>query len=167
MLDVGSEIRRVDKKLKKIDKDIGKNVIELFTTNPPSRATLVSIFPGGARRERRVSGVIQRKYLNNIRPEYSRVYRIKDEITVTADKKHKESTSVWRPSSSSSSSSWMAFTPPPRAQRDQTRVEVKEGGQSGSELSSAVTAQSGAIKPDLSRFAVSVSVLVLARWFMD
>ncbi len=48
------------------------------------RGTLTSVFPDGARRERRVEGVLQRRYLNNIRPEYSRVYRIKPSVTVSA-----------------------------------------------------------------------------------
>ena len=43
------------------------------------------MFPDGARRERRVEGVVQRRYLNNIRPEYSRVYRIKPTVTVDAN----------------------------------------------------------------------------------
>jgi len=49
------------------------------------RGTLTSVFPDGARRERRVEGVVQRRYLNNIRPEYSRVYRIKPSVTVNAN----------------------------------------------------------------------------------
>ena len=49
------------------------------------RGTLTSVFPDGARRERRVEGVVQRRYLNNIRPEYSRVYRIKPSVTVNVN----------------------------------------------------------------------------------
>ena len=45
----------------------------------PYRATLTSIFPDGTRRQRNnVEGVLQRKYLNNIRADYSRVYEIKE-----------------------------------------------------------------------------------------
>ena len=45
----------------------------------PYRATLTSIFPDGTRRQRNnVEGVLQRKYLNNIRAEYSQVREIKE-----------------------------------------------------------------------------------------
>ena len=45
----------------------------------PYRATLTSIFPDGTRRQRKnVEGVLQRKYLNNIRAEYSQVREIKE-----------------------------------------------------------------------------------------
>ena len=53
-------------------------VADKITVESPYRATLTSIFPDGTKRQRkRVEGVLQRKYLNNIRPEYSRVYEIK------------------------------------------------------------------------------------------
>ena len=32
-----------------------------------------------------MEGVVQRRYLNNIRPEYSRVYRIKPQVTVNVN----------------------------------------------------------------------------------
>ena len=54
------------------------------TEELPYTAELASIFPDGSRVVRTVEGVLQRRYLNNIRPEYSRVYRIKDSIFVTA-----------------------------------------------------------------------------------
>ena len=45
----------------------------------PYRATLTSIFPDGTRRQRKnVEGVLQRKYLNNIRAIYSPVREIKE-----------------------------------------------------------------------------------------
>ena len=56
-----------------------------ITEEIPYKATLTAIFPDGTRRQRsNVEGVLQRKYLNNIRPEYSRVYRIKDSIVVSS-----------------------------------------------------------------------------------
>ena len=47
-----------------------------ITEESPYKATLTSIFDDGTRRQRTVEGVSQRKYLNNIRPEYSRVYQV-------------------------------------------------------------------------------------------
>lgn len=49
-----------------------------ITEETPYRATLHAIFPDGSRRQRSVEGVVQRIYLDNIRPEYSRVYHIKE-----------------------------------------------------------------------------------------
>ena len=49
-----------------------------ITEETPYRATLSAIFPDGSRRQRRIDGVVQRIYLDNIRPEYSRVYHIKE-----------------------------------------------------------------------------------------
>jgi uncharacterized membrane protein len=40
------------------------------------KATLTAVFADGSRRQRSIEGVSQRKYLNNIRPEYSRVYQV-------------------------------------------------------------------------------------------
>ena len=57
----------------------------LFLQEQSYHGTLTSVFPDGARRERRVEGVVQRRYLNNIRPEYSRVYRIKPQVTVNVN----------------------------------------------------------------------------------
>ena len=55
----------------------------------PYRATLTSIFPDGTRRQRKnVEGVLQRKYLNNIRAEYSQVREIK-QIKVKENNHHK------------------------------------------------------------------------------
>ena len=39
----------------------------------PYAGILTTYFPDGTNKERQVEGVIQRNYLNNIRPEYSRV----------------------------------------------------------------------------------------------
>jgi hypothetical protein len=47
-----------------------------ITEESPYKATLTSIFQDGTRRQRNIEGVSQRKYLNNIRPEYSRVYQV-------------------------------------------------------------------------------------------
>ena len=41
-----------------------------ITEETPYRATLSAIFPDGSRRQRRIDGVVQRIYLDNIRPEY-------------------------------------------------------------------------------------------------
>ena len=49
-----------------------------ITEETPYRATLSAIFPDGSRRQRQIDGVVQRIYLDNIRPEYSRVYHIKE-----------------------------------------------------------------------------------------
>ncbi len=49
------------------------------------KATLYSLFEGESRRERKVEGVLQKRYLDHIRPEYSRTYRVKDSITVSAN----------------------------------------------------------------------------------
>ena len=57
---------------------------ESITVESPYRATLTSIFPDGTKRQRHnVEGVLQRKYLNKISPEYSRVYKIKDSVVIT------------------------------------------------------------------------------------
>merc|ERR1712020_883608 len=54
-------------------------VADKITVESPYRATLTSIFPDGTRRQRKnVEGVMQRKYLNNISADYSRVYEIND-----------------------------------------------------------------------------------------
>ena len=56
----------------------------------PYRATLTSIFPDGTRRQRKnVEGVLQKKYYNNIRAEYSQVREIK-EIKVKNNNNHKK-----------------------------------------------------------------------------
>ena len=55
-----------------------------ITEEEPYSAVLTSVFPDGSKRQRKINGVLQRKYLNNIRPEYSRVYRIKDTVHVSA-----------------------------------------------------------------------------------
>ena len=47
-----------------------------ITEESPYKATLTSVFQDGTRRQRSIEGVSQRKYLNNIRPEYSRVYQV-------------------------------------------------------------------------------------------
>ena len=55
------------------------SVADKITVESPYRATLTSIFPDGTRRQRKnVEGVMQRKYLNNISADYSRVYEIND-----------------------------------------------------------------------------------------
>ena len=55
------------------------SVADKITVESPYRATLTSIFPDGTRRQRKnVEGVMQRKYLNNISADYSRVYEINE-----------------------------------------------------------------------------------------
>ena len=62
----------------------------------PYRATLTSIFPDGTRRERKnVEGVLQRKYLNNIRADYSRVYEIKELKVMGEDKNEVDHSIKW------------------------------------------------------------------------
>lgn len=51
-----------------------------ITEEAPYKATLTAIFPDGSRRQRTIDGVAQRIYLNNIRPEYSIVYQIKESV---------------------------------------------------------------------------------------
>merc|ERR1711990_941709 len=51
-----------------------------ITEENPYKATLTSVFPDGSRRQRTIEGVVQRVYLDNIRPEYSRVYHIKESV---------------------------------------------------------------------------------------
>lgn len=51
-----------------------------ITEELPYTGTLTTVFPDGSRRQRHVQGTLQRKYLDNIRPEYSRVYRIKESV---------------------------------------------------------------------------------------
>jgi len=64
-------------------------VADKITLESPYRATLTSIFPDGTRRQRKnVEGVLQRKYLNNIRAEYSQVREIK-QIKVKENNHHK------------------------------------------------------------------------------
>ena len=57
-----------------------------ITEETPYRATLSAIFPDGSRRQRRIDGVVQRIYLDNIRPEYSRVYHIKEAASAASPK---------------------------------------------------------------------------------
>ena len=55
-----------------------------ITEETPYRASLTAVFPDGSRRERHIEGVVQRIYLDNIRPEYSRVYHIKEASAAAA-----------------------------------------------------------------------------------
>ena len=69
-----------------------------ITEETPYRATLSAVFPDGSRRQRKIEGVVQRIYLDNIRPEYSRVYHIKEAnsapttatTTASSQKPHQE-----------------------------------------------------------------------------
>eukprot|EP00096_Caligus_rogercresseyi_P015365 TRINITY_DN7813_c0_g1_i1.p1 TRINITY_DN7813_c0_g1~~TRINITY_DN7813_c0_g1_i1.p1 ORF type:complete len:439 (-),score=111.51 TRINITY_DN7813_c0_g1_i1:973-2289(-) len=49
-----------------------------ITEEEPYVATLTSIFSDGSRMTRRVDGILQRRYLDNIRPQYSQIYHIRD-----------------------------------------------------------------------------------------
>lgn len=82
----------------------------LITEEHSYSADLTTVFPDGTRQHRQVSGVLQRRYLNNIRPEYSRVYRIKDSIIVSA--KPDEITSRATPVDERHSTPWS----PPQSQ---------------------------------------------------
>lgn len=68
-----------------------------ITEETPYRATLHAIFPDGSRRQRSVEGVVQRIYLDNIRPEYSRVYHIKEAQTSMASSKIPSTTTLGPP----------------------------------------------------------------------
>ena len=71
-----------------------------ITEETPYKATLFSIFPDGSRRKRVIDGVVQRIYLDNIRPEYSRVYRIKEATAASSNALTTTSTTsstTWRP----------------------------------------------------------------------
>lgn len=46
---------------------------------------LTAIYKDGARRERKVEGVMLHKFMDNIRDEYSELYRIKDQVIVNTD----------------------------------------------------------------------------------
>ena len=77
-----------------------------ITEETPYRATLSAIFPDGSRRQRRIDGVVQRIYLDNIRPEYSRVYHIKEAASAASPKPPRHTpelpmTSTLKPSDSS------------------------------------------------------------------
>ena len=77
-----------------------------ITEETPYRATLSAIFPDGSRRQRRIDGVVQRIYLDNIRPEYSRVYHIKEAASAASPKPPRHTpelpmTSTLKPSGSS------------------------------------------------------------------
>jgi hypothetical protein len=50
------------------------------TEEQPYTATLVAVFGDESRRERRVEGVMVTHYLDSIRPEYSQLYVIKDQV---------------------------------------------------------------------------------------
>ena len=63
-----------------------------ITEETPYRATLSAIFPDGSRRQRTIEGVLQRIYLDNIRPEYSRVYHIKEATETEGKVLHKQTT---------------------------------------------------------------------------
>ena len=67
-----------------------------ITEETPYRATLSAVFPDGSRRQRKIEGVVQRIYLDNIRPEYSRVYHIKEASAAAAQ----SSTTATTPSTS-------------------------------------------------------------------
>ncbi|CAB4054892.1 unnamed protein product [Lepeophtheirus salmonis] len=56
-----------------------------MTEEEPYVATLTSVFSDGSRMTRRVDGILQRRYLDNIRPEYSRIYQIKDSSKVDSE----------------------------------------------------------------------------------
>ena len=81
-----------------------------ITEETPYRATLSAIFPDGSRRQRRIDGVVQRIYLDNIRPEYSRVYHIK-EAAASKQPQHTSMVPVILTSTLKPSSSHLPKTP--------------------------------------------------------
>jgi len=58
---------------------------ERVTEEQPFVGSLVSIFPDGSQRERQVEAVIQRKRLDNIKPEYSVAKAIRQQVVVDTD----------------------------------------------------------------------------------
>ena len=54
----------------------------LVTVEQPVSGLLVSFFPDGSRRERRVAAVMQTRRLDDIRPEYSGLYLIKEQVRI-------------------------------------------------------------------------------------
>lgn len=58
---------------------------ESVTEEQPFVGSLVSVFPDGSQRERQVEAVIQRKRLDNIKPEYSEAKAIRQQVVVEAD----------------------------------------------------------------------------------
>ena len=81
-----------------------------ITEENPYKATLTSVFPDGSRRSRTIEGVVQRIYLDNIRPEYSRVYHIKESV----------------PSSSNSVTSGISTTSEPQTKNGGGRFHYRE-----------------------------------------
>ena len=108
--------------------------------------------------------MLQRKYLDNIRPEYSRVYKIKDSVFVSA-------------SSSSSSSSSSA---PPSSRSKSPQREEERGGQNylsssshsktsrdrGQEASLAVQASSSSDSSYRPVWSAAVTLVVTSLVFM-
>lgn len=57
-----------------------KIVADSVMEEQPFSGLLVSIFHDGSRRERKVDGVMQSKYLDKIQQEYSKLYKIKEQL---------------------------------------------------------------------------------------
>ncbi len=109
--------------------------------------------------------MLQRKYLDNIRPEYSRVYKIKDSVFVSASS---SSSSAAPPSSRSKSPQW------------DKREEEERGGQNylspsshsktsrdrGQEASLAVQASSSSDSSYRRVWSAAVTLVVTSLVFM-
>ena len=65
--------------------DMGRNTAvdvtvaaDAVTEEQAYTAQMVAVFSDGSRRERRVEGIMQRRYLDIIRPEFSKLYEIRN-----------------------------------------------------------------------------------------
>ena len=95
-----------------------------ITEETPYRAALTAVFPDGSRRERQIEGVAQRIYLDNIRPEYSRVYHIK-EASKGSQSSSEESTTFQPRHRRPKEDSFHYQQPPPTHYRDN---ELRDNG---------------------------------------
>ena len=95
-----------------------------ITEETPYRAALTAVFPDGSRRERQIEGVAQRIYLDNIRPEYSRVYHIK-EASKSSQSSSEESTTFQPRHRRPKEDSFHYQQPPPTHYRDN---ELRDNG---------------------------------------
>ena len=66
----------------------------LVTVEQPVSGLLVSFFPDGSRRERRVAAVMQTRRLDDIRPEYSGLYLIKEQVRIQGQEEQGEQAGV-------------------------------------------------------------------------
>lgn len=95
---------------------------ESVTEEQPFVGSLVSIFPDGSQRERRVEAVIQRKRLDNIKPEYSEAKAIRQQVVVDAR---------------TEATAWEGKARQQKLQQEATRERKERGEEGGRRLSLA------------------------------